>query len=577
MIRQSTSRVSQVLPADFAFSRASTGYNTKGKLYMPNQLRLESSIYGGAVALVEEATTNLITNGDCETVLPMLNNLNSQYRLSAELSNNYSHFGSKSLKLTTDTNSSSDRIYGLGSSTAMNGLIAGTTYTFSAWMYVPSGSGITLSNVKLAIGYYVSSNIITNSDLVTAYDTWQKLIVTVTIPIDAIYAFARVRITEDIHNVSIYVDDLQFEAKSYPASWTPGTRAAESLTMPVLATNLLTPNLASVESGTTGFTANTGAETLTRDTTEYKYGSASLKVVTPGNVINEGFYTSQISASASLAYTISLWAKGAGTIKLILYEYTSTGSAVGATTVTVTLSDIWTRYSVTRSLGSTGALVRLLVQTLTVQAATFYADGLQLELGPYATTWNLPAGATPRMGLPVEHGTIEGIVEITDIVKRTSGNRGIINIPSTTLSYGIILYCPNGSSNFNLGTFTDATTFKEVTILSSLIPNGWYYYKVYWTVSEAIVEFWDLLSQIKVAYATISDPTLPAAFATNAHLGAYTASTYFANTRFGKHQLSNIARTDDPDFNNLMPRDSNTVALMDFDDITFRANQCMVI
>jgi hypothetical protein len=86
-----------------------------------------------------------------------------------------------------------------------------------------------------------------------------------------------------------------------------------------------------------------------------------------------------------------------------------------------------------------------------------------------------------------------------------------------------------------------------------------------------------LSSQTKVASATISDPTLPAAFAPKAYLGAYGMFYNYANTRFGRHRLSNIARTDDPDFNNLMPQDSNTVALMDFDDITFRANQCMVI
>jgi hypothetical protein len=354
------------------------------------------------------------------------------------------------------------------------------------------------------------------------------------------------------------------ETKPYPTSFIETSRAAESLTMPVLATNLLTPNLASVESRTTGFTANTGAETITRDTTEYKYGSASLKVVTPGNVINEGFYISQISASASLAYTISLWAKGTGTIKLILYEYTSTGSAVGATTVTVTLSDIWTRYSVTRSLGSTGALVRLLVQTLTVQAITFYADGLQLELGPYATTWNLPTEATtPRIGLPVEHGTIEGIVEINDLSKRQDGTTNYFcNLSGGVFSNAIAFMHLGTSAYYRLSVWDDTGIQSYASFSDSLISNGFYYYKIHWS-GVAVIELWDLLTQNKVASGTISDLDLPSAFGSHIYLGSRNRSAYHPNTHFGKHRLSNIARTDDPDFNNLMPVDANTVAIFD--------------
>jgi hypothetical protein len=559
MIRQSTSRVSQVLPADFAFSRASTGYNTKGKLYMPNQLRLESSIYGGAMASIEEATTNLWD------VQPA--SIDDFTTKSGVIWSNGVYFGDNSVtryayrtipttiptKFTISVNVKMDDL-----SMPVLGAPSSPTSDFG---FVIGGDDCDVDGYSIV---YLGNNVYRVSGKYTVNRTSHCGIVKYT--------------TQSAKSFTV-VGNWQLEQKPYPTSFTETSRAAESLTMPVLATNLLTVNQASVEQGLTGFLKNAGTETLSKDTTTYKYGNASLKVVTPGNVASEGFLlASLLPVTASLSYTASVWLKGSGTIKLTLYEYTSGSALVGSTITEITLTDIWTRYSATRTFGLTGVYTRMAVTTLTTQATTFYADGLQLELGPYATTWNIPTGElVPRMGLPVEHGTIEGIVEITDIVKRTSGNRGIINIPSTTLSYGIILYCPNGSSNFNLGTFTDATTFKEVTILSSLIPNGWYYYKIYWTVSEAIVEFWDLSSQTKVASATISDPTLPAAFATNAHLGAYTASTYFANTRFGKHQLPNIARTDDPDFNNLMPRDSNTVALMDFDDITFRANQCMVV
>jgi len=565
MIRQSTSRVSQVLPADFAFSRVSTGYNTKGKLYMPNQLRLESSIYGGAVALVEEATTNLADS------LSTWSSLNVSLDANTIIENSASgnHCKLKNIPL-----------------------VIGNTYTVSCLVKPNGRNWIALGFSNLYAYFDIQNGVIgtvagSANPKITFCDGYYKCSITYTATVSAINCYLWLASADQganyqgngVSGIKIR-GGVQIEQKPYPTSFIETSRAAESLTMPVLATNLLTPNLASVEEGTTGFLLM-GNSVLSKDTTETKCGSASLKIVTPGSAASEGFFTAATIVEASKSYTASMWLKGNGTVKIAIYERTSEAVLVGITySDTITLTDVWTRYSVARTFGSTGVLAYIVCFTTgSTQAITFYADGLQLEPGPYATTWNLPTGElVPRMGLPVEHGTIEGIVEITDVSKRqVSGQTpAVFCISQSSYPAGIRLVHQTSAAYWVLQIYNTAYT-TSAPLYDADIINGWYYYKVYWTTNSIVNEFWNLNNKIKVATTTISDLTnFPADFI-NMYIGSLNGIDYFANTRFGKYQLSNIARTDDPDFNNLMPRDSNTVALMDFDDITFRANQCMVI
>jgi hypothetical protein len=334
-------------------------------------------------------------------------------------------------------------------------------------------------------------------------------------------------------------------------------------------TNLLTANQASVETDTTGFNSVSSAA-LSRDTTIFKYGNASLKTVTPGAVANEGFYTSFASVVASNTYTASVWFKGSGTVLLGISEYTAASVYVGLTyTSTITLTDTWTRYSVSRAFGSTGerALIRIITTSGTAQAITFYADGLQLEQKAYLTQFCMPG--SPRAaesltmsttGLSPTEGTIEGIVEITDVSKRQDGiNNRLFKIVGSS---GYILLTHLESSAYWSLYVSNGINTANINIADSLTPSGWYYFKVSWSTT-VLVEFWDLETQTEAASNIISSPYLPAAFGSYVYLGNNDTGSYFANTRFGKHRLSNIARTDDPDFDNLMPNDANTVGIFD--------------
>jgi hypothetical protein len=189
----------------------------------------------GQGLLIEERTTNFVTSPDCEAGTPKLNNSGAAASATAALSTDHAHSGTKSLKITTSTTSGTiDRFYQVGSLNSLNSLSAGSTYTFSAWVYVPSSSGITLSNVFLRAYYYTGSSYpgVTSSTM-TAYDTWQRLSVTFTVPSTATAIFFRVYIRQDSTSVSIYADDLQVENRPYATSFTPATRSDEIVIVPM--------------------------------------------------------------------------------------------------------------------------------------------------------------------------------------------------------------------------------------------------------------------------------------------------------------------------------------------------------
>src|SRR5579859_237373 len=153
--------------------------------------------------------------------------------------------------------------------------------------------------------------------------------------------------------------------------------------------NLLTANQSSVETDTTGFNAVGTGVTLSRDTTTAAFGAASLKVVCDGTNSLQGFNAVVASTEyvAGLTYTLSVYLKGSGTVRLFLYQQ-SPSIVIGTPTV-ITLTSQWTRYTV--SIPAPNPLVAtnygLRVDTNNVaQAITFWADGLMIEPGTLGIT-----------------------------------------------------------------------------------------------------------------------------------------------------------------------------------------------
>jgi predicted phage tail protein len=171
----------------------------------------------------------------------------------------------------------------------------------------------------------------------------------------------------------------------------------------------------------------------------------------------------------------------------------------------------------------------------------------------------------PTTGLSVSEGTIEGIVEITDVAKRRDGTTWpqLIHVLSASNGRGLSVAHSNCNAEWVLDIFDDNGNQKAVVFND--MNNGWYYYKIYWTALITKIEFWDLAVKTKITSASIAGGLTFSQFAPALMLGSWNTA-YYINTRFGKHRLSNVARTEDPDFDNLMATDENTIALMEVND-----------
>jgi len=143
--------------------------------------------------------------------------------------------------------------------------------------------------------------------------------------------------------------------------------------------------------------ARQGNETVTSDTAQYWQGSRSIKCVTPNSVSSEGIECNAYNiypGAPSNSYTFSIYLRGNSggeTVKLVLNEYDSNYGWIDETQSTmITLTTSWVRYSVTHTYSSSGVYSGAIVMTNSQQAATFWADGAQIECGSSPTTFVLP-------------------------------------------------------------------------------------------------------------------------------------------------------------------------------------------
>ena len=188
----------------------------------------------------------LIDRGDCESAtapmvtgetVPLLSNTTF-----AQDATVY-HAGSYSYKITktvaTGTAAYAD-IVDAESTTDMHGLSAANTYTFTAWVYVPSASGIALNEVALEFADYTTAWETSTSANPTAFDTWQQLTVTRSVRASATGMVLRVfnNATTDTDEY-FYIDDLAL----YAWEWITidgGTGSTITATSAALVTHNLT-------------------------------------------------------------------------------------------------------------------------------------------------------------------------------------------------------------------------------------------------------------------------------------------------------------------------------------------------
>ena len=150
-------------------------------------------------------------------------------------------------------------------------------------------------------------------------------------------------------------------------------------------TNLVTNG--GFETNDTGW-VDSGA-TVTRVTTQAKFGSAAGQAVTANAAANEGGYHA-FSGAASTVYTCSAWVRGTGTVRIALHDDV-TGKQASST---FTLTPVWQRITVTATTGSGSVTFRVYVETNTQQSITFNVDGVQVEAQPLATPYVETDGGT---------------------------------------------------------------------------------------------------------------------------------------------------------------------------------------
>ncbi len=127
--------------------------------------------------------------------------------------------------------------------------------------------------------------------------------------------------------------------------------------------------------------------TLARVTTEARSGSASLRVITPGSVADEGVNMSATAGTVSPGFagtfTGSAWVKApAGApLRLFLEEISSANAYVAGSTQNFTATGSWQRISVSRTVTDPTRKFVVNVRTNSVNAVTFYVDDVMITAG----------------------------------------------------------------------------------------------------------------------------------------------------------------------------------------------------
>jgi len=97
----------------------------------------------------------------------------------------------------------------------MHGFIAGHTYTWSLWVYVPIASGISLNEVFMRMRDYDSSWAGTDGSHPTAFDTWQEISVTRMIRAGATAVNIRLSMPTTVEDTEFFdIDDIELKDDS---------------------------------------------------------------------------------------------------------------------------------------------------------------------------------------------------------------------------------------------------------------------------------------------------------------------------------------------------------------------------
>lgn len=343
-------------------------------------IRVGKGKYGDGL-LVEQGTTNLITNPSFETGI-------TGYQLpgsaAAAVSTTRSMFGAQSCLVTIGVSGST----GIGYTVNAGAVGDSTVYTVSAWVFIPVGSPAVRFSIQGAI---VASTV--TGGFSTSNGRWERISCTFTTVAgaSALTGVIYLITTGTSTSQQFWTDGWQLEAKASATSYADGSLAtawnAPGNLIPAAAAQ-------SFEDGTLGgWTTNVA--TLTNSAAQFYAGTkALLATVTSTATLNviSPTGTSASPVVAGKTYTGSLWVRpsAARQLRADIVWYTAAGAVISTAPGTAVAGGVatWQRVSVSGVAPATAAFAAVqYTSTDSTNADTVYLDGVRIEEGTGAAAY----------------------------------------------------------------------------------------------------------------------------------------------------------------------------------------------
>jgi PKD repeat protein len=223
----------------------------------------------------------------------------------------------------------------------------------------------------------------------------------------------------------------------------------------------------------------------------------------------------------------------------------STNYSPGNILMTVTGNGEWQLISGTISPGQNLTHVGMAIGFVGGEPGDIlYADALQVEQKPYATSW-IGGGATraaevvsmPTVGILFpSQGTIEMLVNVTANIKNTASTHRLFVTSIAASQYLVMSHTTANTWNAITSTAGGDSDSTMASVSDTLI-SGIHRFAMVWNSEQ--LSLW--IDGIKVA--TRTSPKLPSQLDTTAYIGSW-SGTQQANTQIGDIVISNVARTD---------------------------------
>ena len=232
------------------FTRDSIAYKSDGSQVAVNVPRFEQGKFGQAV-MVEEGTTNAIPHSsDGKFVYTNVWDRNGYTNDIVEwITDSSVPSPALHVKRITPYPANGGSAYVTFENLLVGSVVPGQKYTISLWFKGNKQSSSIVARIRIV--FHDSNNQLIGKTVtlpISFTDNWQRYVFTVTAP-DGAYKIQYFQVGLETINLNdtyeFYIAGLQLEQKEYATSWTDGTRAAETLTIPTA--GVLNPQEGTVE------------------------------------------------------------------------------------------------------------------------------------------------------------------------------------------------------------------------------------------------------------------------------------------------------------------------------------------